>query len=232
MIKSGAGRRQKSEVWVHFSYDAVANHTKCITEDSQGKPCNTTLTGKNLTNMKTHLSRAHKDMHDICIKKDVALHAETKRHTAPTVVPGSATQTDWCFDVWQARYTAYPAMSKEQLARGQDFTDWFVETSLPYRIVDGPASRKSVRGWILNSLFQVKLLHFYRTTLCKHGICHCIDTIFGYIQYTVLKFGISGSTPYSPKFCRHHVHVQSSGLWPSLSLAYSLIFSPNVPNGV
>ena len=69
-----------------------------------------------------------------------------------------------------------------------------------------------------------KIVAFYRTTLCKHGICHCIDTIFGYIQYTVLKFGISGSTPYSPKFCRHHVHVQSSGLWPSLSLAYSLIF--------
>lgn len=136
----------------------------------------------------------------------------------------SNTDTDCCFDVWQARYTAYPAMSKEQLAREQDFTDWFVETSLPYQIVDGPASRKSVRGWILNSLFQVKLLHFYRTTLCKHGICHCIDTIFGYIQYTELKFGISGSTPYSPKFCRHHVHVQSSGLWPSLSLAYSPIF--------
>ena len=145
MIKNGAGRRQESVVWLHFSYDAVANRTTCIVADGEGKRCNTELTGKNPTNMKAHLSRAHKDVYDVCIKKDIALREEKKVKTATTVVPASATQTHTIASMFGNHSKSYPPQSNEQLAREQDFTDWFIETGLPYRIIDGPAFRKIFR---------------------------------------------------------------------------------------
>jgi len=142
MIKNVAGRRQESEVWQHFAYDAVANRTKCIIQSSDGKPCNTTLTGKNPTNMKAHLARMHKETYDVCIQKDVTLREEKKVKAMRTVVPDSATQTQTIALMFRKPSAAYPSMSNEQLAREQDLTDWFVETGLPYRIVDGHAFRK------------------------------------------------------------------------------------------
>jgi len=143
MIKNSSGRRQESVVWQHFTYDAVANRTTCIVEDGKGKRCDTELTGKNPTNMKAHLSRAHKEIYDICNNKDIALREEKKVKTTP-VLPASApsTQTRTVASMFSK---AYPPASSEQAAREQDFTDWFVETGLPYRIVDGPAFRKIFR---------------------------------------------------------------------------------------
>lgn len=130
-------------MWLYFSYDSVANRTKCIIEDDEGNPCNHPLTGKNPTNIKAHLGRAHKAIYKRCIEKDVALRVEKKVNAKPAAVGLIHTQTVGA--MFSRHGTVYLAMSNEQLEREQDLTDWFVETGLPYQIVDGPAFRRIFR---------------------------------------------------------------------------------------
>jgi len=92
--------------------------------------------------MKAHLARMHKETYDVCIQNDINLRKEKKVKTVRTIVPDSATQTQTVASMFGKQSAAYPSMSNEQVACEQDFTNWFVEMGLPYRIVDGPAFRK------------------------------------------------------------------------------------------
>ena len=57
MFKYNCGRKQESSVWKYFIYDASTDKSTCTVSD-----CNVALTGKNATNMKTHLNSKHKDI--------------------------------------------------------------------------------------------------------------------------------------------------------------------------
>jgi hypothetical protein len=59
--KPTSGRKRESPIWEHFTYDAAADKCTCIISNSDGKTCGRLLTGKNSTNLVTHLRTFHKE---------------------------------------------------------------------------------------------------------------------------------------------------------------------------
>ena len=53
MFKITSGRKKESAIWKYFTYDCVSDKSKCSI-------CSNVLSGKNPTNLKTHVSRYHK----------------------------------------------------------------------------------------------------------------------------------------------------------------------------
>jgi len=140
MIKNGCGRRQESQVWQYFKYDAVGNQTKCTVIDDSGEACKVVLIGKNPSNMKAHLGRAHKSELNACTKNDESLRLEKKAKTMPqsSVKCSTGSAPAPFFN----KHIMWPPLSNEQLNRERDLTDWFIETGLPVRIVEGESFRK------------------------------------------------------------------------------------------
>jgi hypothetical protein len=46
MLKVGCGRRQESDVWSYFKYDAVKGSSKCLIADDTGAVCPALMQGK------------------------------------------------------------------------------------------------------------------------------------------------------------------------------------------
>ena len=57
LAKMLAGRKKDSSVWEFFVYDSSTNKSKCKAMDSQNKECGIQLSGKNPTNLSSHLKR-------------------------------------------------------------------------------------------------------------------------------------------------------------------------------
>lgn len=139
MIKQGCGRRQESEVWSHFKYDAVVNKTRCIILGAESKQCGKELTGKNPSNMKAHLQREHAVEFEACIKQDTELRNE-KKGKAILSYGSSSNSLPQIF--LGKGGPSYGASSTEQLAREHDVTSWLIATGLPVRLVDGDEFRR------------------------------------------------------------------------------------------
>jgi len=60
LAKLLAGRKKDSPVWEFFVYDAIENKSKCKALDSKKSECGVELSGKNPTNLSSHLKRFHK----------------------------------------------------------------------------------------------------------------------------------------------------------------------------
>lgn len=71
-----AGRKRDSEVWKFFSYNEKTDKTTCLVILGNSKPCGTTLSGKNTTNLKvsTHVKFTTTDkifrIKDVIMRKD------------------------------------------------------------------------------------------------------------------------------------------------------------------
>ena len=65
VLKPTSGRKRESPIWGYFAYDAPMDKSRCTALDN-GMRCGQTLTGKNPTNLATHLRTAHKEVYADC----------------------------------------------------------------------------------------------------------------------------------------------------------------------
>jgi hypothetical protein len=69
VFKPTSGRKRDSPIWQYFVYDAPTDKSRCSALDSNGVQCTRTMSGKNPTNLATHLRTAHKELHAEYTKK-------------------------------------------------------------------------------------------------------------------------------------------------------------------
>jgi len=64
LIKQFSGRKQESDVHKHFRYSADDNKSVCLNTDENGKQCGFRVSGKNSTNLKSHIQHHHADTYE------------------------------------------------------------------------------------------------------------------------------------------------------------------------
>lgn len=114
MFKVTSGKKRKSAVWKYFIYDGVAGKSKWSV-------CNVPLSGKNPTNLKTHLSTYHKAEYKIVEKNDY----ESKK---PSDSANSSTQK-----LKQFHFQSSNASIDIMLGKGKERKHW-TEESNDYQI--------------------------------------------------------------------------------------------------
>ena len=66
-----SGGKKECSTWRHFEYNNVNDKSSCkVTNVKTGKRCAVQLAGKNATNLKSHLSRFHKDEYQLVEAQD------------------------------------------------------------------------------------------------------------------------------------------------------------------
>jgi len=60
LIKQFSGRKRECDVHKHFRYDADGNKSVCLVNEN-GKQCGFRVSGKNSTNLKSHIQHHHTD---------------------------------------------------------------------------------------------------------------------------------------------------------------------------
>jgi hypothetical protein len=59
-MRINSGRKKESNVLRYYTYNDVTDRSSCkVVNVKSGKQCTVQLSGKNATNLKTHLSRFH-----------------------------------------------------------------------------------------------------------------------------------------------------------------------------
>lgn len=146
MFKVGCGRRQESDVWSYFKYDAVKGCSKCLIADTTGAVCPALMQGKNTSNLKTHLKSttlsdnfkpSHKLAYDACCLKDQALRP-SKPPTPTSTQGGSGGILP---TIMAAKGQHWSAKSSEALKREKALTAMIISTGLPVRMVEDPGFR-------------------------------------------------------------------------------------------
>jgi hypothetical protein len=154
-------------VWDHFSYDAVSDKCTCnvIAVEGTDTKCGRKISGKNSTNMKTHLKTCHSSVYKEVEKRD----GDNRRSQAVPIasVPPAATlsQTGRQTSTHQgniatflSRPAAWPLESPEAERREAALVNLFISTGLARRVVEEPTFREFCR--VLDSKFQVPGNHF------------------------------------------------------------------------
>ena len=71
LVKLLAGRKRDSLLWDFFTYDAGCDKSSCMVVDDKTKlECGAKITGKNTSNLGSHLKRHHKDAHEQYLNKE------------------------------------------------------------------------------------------------------------------------------------------------------------------
>ena len=65
---NAAVEKNECSAWRHFEYYNVNDKSSCkVTNIKTGKRCTVKLAGKNVTNLKSHLSRFHKEEYQLVV---------------------------------------------------------------------------------------------------------------------------------------------------------------------
>jgi len=78
------GRKRDSDVWKNFEYLPDRNKSKCMVTVGENKICGFEVTGKNTTNLKSHLQNRHKNVYKETVEND----AEKKSQKTKLNIPG------------------------------------------------------------------------------------------------------------------------------------------------
>ena len=127
-----AGRKQESAIWDFFEHDSKTNKSRCIAE-VKGKVCGKELSGKNCTNLKTHLSSFHNALFKECEQKDIS-----KRQSATgTGRPDNeghrdtTTKQQTLMQCTQKNRVTYPLTSPEHRLREEALLNFIVDAGIP-----------------------------------------------------------------------------------------------------
>ena len=77
------GRKRDSDVWKNFEYLPDRNKSKCMVTVGENKICGFEVTGKNTTNLKSHLQNRHKDVYKETVENDAEKKAEKTKLNIP-----------------------------------------------------------------------------------------------------------------------------------------------------
>lgn len=153
LVKLLAGRKRDSLLWDFFTYDAGCDKSSCMVVDDKNKlACGAKITGKNTSNLESHLKRHHKDAHEQFLNKEKLKEAGKQgvKHTSSGVVKPIVPGTTQKFkhqtlgECLQRRVVAWPKDSTEQRQRVQSVMNVIASTGYPVTIVD----EASFRGMI------------------------------------------------------------------------------------
>ena len=86
------GRPKTSGVWEYFVHKIDANSSQCIV-DVGSKSCSKTFSGRNSTNLKTHLGSVHKEAFDALNSKESAVKSERALKDSATHRAGKSSAT-------------------------------------------------------------------------------------------------------------------------------------------
>ena len=72
LCKLLSGKKKRDSVWWEFFlYDDSCDKSTCMGVDDATKAvCGTKIAGKNTSNFAAHIKRYHKEVHEICVKKE------------------------------------------------------------------------------------------------------------------------------------------------------------------
>ena len=71
LVKLLAGRKRDRQLWNFFAYDAGCGMSSCTVVDEKTKlECGAKITGKNTSNLGSHLKRHHRDTHEQYLKNE------------------------------------------------------------------------------------------------------------------------------------------------------------------
>ncbi len=146
-----AGRKKESPVWEFFKYCTETDKSVCQVRDPKTEEkCGTALSGKNSSNLISHLQRLHKEAHAEYLEKhsekDKAKTAlNLKRHAADSssaVVSTRKTQT--IQDCFSKRHVTWSSVSSEHLQREKSVVNMLVESGYPVTMCDLPSFREMI----------------------------------------------------------------------------------------
>ena len=153
LVKLLSGRKRDSLLWDFFTYDAGCDKSSCMVVDDKTKlECGAKITGKNTSNLGSHLKRHHKDAHEQYRNKEKLKEAgkqgvkRTSAGVVKPIVPGNAQKFkhQTLGECLQRRVVAWPKDSTEHRQRVQSVMNVIASTGYPVTIVD----EASFRGMI------------------------------------------------------------------------------------
>src|SRR6218665_3635016 len=146
-----AGRKKESPVWEFFKYCTETDKSVCQVRDGKTEEkCGTALSGKNSSNLISHLQRLHKEAHAEYLEKhsekDKAKTAlNSKCHAAdssPAVVSTKSMvitrKTQTIQDCFSKRHVTWSSVSSDHLQREKSVVNMLVESGYPVTMCDLP----------------------------------------------------------------------------------------------
>ena len=138
-----AGRKKETLVWDYFTYYMEQEgKAKCkVVIVKTNSECGALLSGKNSTNMLSHLRRLHKQEYEQYVKATEA--RSLKKKPKKTTVCKNATQT--LADYVQLKIVSWSTESQEYQQRLSSVMDMLIDTCYPVTVVDKPSFRHMIK---------------------------------------------------------------------------------------
>lgn len=147
LVKLLSGRKRDSLLWEFFTYDAGSDKSSCMVVDEKTKlQCGAKITGKNTSNLGTHLKRYHKDSHEQYLKNEKLKEAGKAgvKRTASGQASSLKPQSQTLGECLQRRIVSWPNDSAEHRRRIQSVVNVVASTGYPVKIVDEPSFRAMI----------------------------------------------------------------------------------------
>lgn len=140
-MRINSGRKKESSVWRYFTYDDVTDKSKCKVESvKSGKQCTVQLSGKNATNLKTHLMRFHKEEFKTVETQDAEREASSNDSSckrARLETQPKQTTLASCFSRTEMK-RVYAENSAEYSRCMEALLTMIIDTGCPLNFVDQP----------------------------------------------------------------------------------------------
>lgn len=133
-FKITSGRKRESAVWMHCTYDAVADKSTC-TVPVGDSCCGRKITGKNATNIMNHLKFTHPDVHSEVVKKNRLTSTSKPDNSKP---PSTVTNSQQSVEVLMRKPPHWGKDSREALQRDEKLVNLMVRSGVPMRLVHDP----------------------------------------------------------------------------------------------
>ena len=156
LAKLLAGRKRDSLVWEYFAYDEATGKSTCqVIDAAKEKICGTSLTGKNTSNLVSHLQRFHKEEYSAYAegkkRKQTSRQGQGVKRKAEDQ-PEDRRKMQTIESCIQRRVVSWAEDSTEHKERLRCLMDMIVDTNLPLSVVDRPSFRKLLKK--LDGKFQ------------------------------------------------------------------------------
>lgn len=143
-----AGRKKESPVWDFFKYCKETDKSVCnVLDPKTEKSCGTALSGKNSSNLISHLQRMHKvaysEYQEKHSEKDKA-KTNLKRKFNDAVSESAAVSTEKTQTLQEClnkRHVTWPTNSMEHQQRERSVVNMLVDSGYPVTMVDHPSFR-------------------------------------------------------------------------------------------
>ncbi len=140
-----AGRKRESGVWNYFLYLPDKGKSRCtVVANGSQKECGTEISGKNPTNLKTHLSTFHRKIFEE-FKEDDNTRKVAKKRKIETEVCSSSKGIQTLREFVDKKGGKWASDSVEYQDKMRAILDWIVASGCPMFQLDLPEFKEIMR---------------------------------------------------------------------------------------